>query len=213
MKIQFENVMPDPLKEIPHAENSIWKTGFIVEGKDKVMLNAHSGKGKTTFTHILCGIRKDYTGKCFINDQDSQKFNLKQWEKIRKNSLSVVFQDLQLFDKISVRENLLLKNKLTNHKTESEIKERLDQFGIADKWEAKCGILSMGQQQRVAIIRALLQPFEFMILDEPFSHLDKVNIEIGMKMINEETEKNGAGYILTTLGEDHENSFTKTLFL
>lgn len=213
MKIQFENLMPKPLVEIQHAENSIWKTGFTVQGTEKTMLNAHSGKGKTTFIHILCGVRKDYTGRCLMNDQDIRQFKLKDWENVRKNSLSVVFQDLQLFDKITVKENLLLKNRLTNHKSEAEIKERLDQFGIVDKWDSKCGLLSMGQQQRVAIIRSLLQPFEMLIMDEPFSHLDKVNIEIGMKMINEETEKNGAGYVLTTLGEDHNNQFTNTLYL
>ncbi|MEZ4939098.1 MAG: ATP-binding cassette domain-containing protein [Crocinitomicaceae bacterium] len=213
MKIQFDNLMPKPLAEIAHAENSIWKTGFVVEGQDRVMLNAHSGKGKTTFTHVITGIRKDYSGTCRINDQDIRTFKLKDWEKIRKFQLSVVFQDLQLFDKITVRENLLIKNRLTNHKTEAQIKERLDQFGMADKWNTKCGILSMGQQQRIAIIRSLLQPFEMMILDEPFSHLDKVNQAIGIQMFNEEADKNSAGYILTTLGEDHGNTFTNTLFL
>lgn len=213
MKIQFDNLMPKPLVEIPHAENSIWKTGFTVEGRERVMLNAHSGKGKTTFTHIVAGIRKDYSGRCLIDDRDVKTFKLKDWENLRKSRLSIVFQDLQLFDKITVKENLLIKNRLTKHKTEAEIKEKLDQFGLIDKWETKCGILSMGQQQRVAIIRSLLQPFEMMVLDEPFSHLDKLNQEIGIKMFNEEAEKNGAGYILTTLGEDHGNSFTKTLYL
>lgn len=213
MKIQFDQVMPIPLKEIQHGENSIWKTGFIVKENDKTMLNAHSGKGKTTFTNIVCGIRKDFEGNCLINDKNTKNFSLKDWEQIRKIELSVVFQDLQMFNEISVKENLLIKNRLTNHKTESEIKSLLDRFGLIDKWTKKCGLLSMGQQQRVAIIRALLQPFQMMILDEPFSHLDKDNIKIGMEMINEETDRNNAGYILTTLGEDHNNTFTKTLYL
>ena len=213
MKIQFDNLMPHPLKEIPHGENSIWKQGFIVEGKERVMLNAHSGKGKTTFTHIISGIRKDYAGSCLIDGVDSRTYRLKDWEKLRKHRLSIVFQDLQLFDKISVRENLLVKNRLTHHKSESEIKDFLYRFGLASKWDKNCGILSMGQQQRVAIIRSLLQPFEMMILDEPFSHLDKENQAIGIKMFNEEAEKHGAGYILTSLGEDHGNEFTKTLYL
>ena len=213
MKIQFDNLMPKPLQEIQHAENSIWRTGFTIEGEERVMLNAHSGKGKTTFTHVLCGIRKDFSGKCLINDKDSKKFSLKDWEKLRKQHLSIIFQDLQLFEKITVKENLLIKNRLTNHKTESEIKAMLDRFGLIDKWDKQCGLLSMGQQQRVAIIRALCQPFEMLIMDEPYSHLDKVNIEIGMEMINNESTNNSASYILTTLGEDYNNQFSKTLYL
>jgi ABC-type Mn2+/Zn2+ transport system ATPase subunit len=78
---------------------------------------------------------------------------------------------------------------------------------IDNKWNQVCGLLSMGQQQRVAIIRALCQPFEWLILDEPFSHLDEVNTQRCLKLINEQTDAMQAGFVLTSLGDSHQFSY------
>ena len=79
----------------------------------------------------------------------------------------------------------------------------LAELGIADKKNQLCKNLSLGQQQRVAIIRSILQPFELLLMDEPFSHLDKENAKIALRLINQETDLNGGGYILTSLGSYH----------
>ncbi len=71
----------------------------------------------------------------------------------------------------------------------------------------------MGQQQRVAIIRSLCQPFDFLLLDEPFSHLDKENIKIISKIINEEIKKQNASIILTSLDNEYFFDYDKILNL
>ena len=71
----------------------------------------------------------------------------------------------------------------------------------------------MGQQQRVAIIRALAQPYEWLIMDEPFSHLDEVNTQLCMQMIHQRTTELQAGFVLTSLGDNHQFSFDYTLNL
>jgi putative ABC transport system ATP-binding protein len=140
-------------------------------------------------------------------------FTPDDWTEIRQTKISVVFQDLQLFPNLSVQDNLMLKNGLQNVFSEDELKEKLAILGIADKWEQKCGLLSMGQQQRVAIIRSLCQPFEWLMLDEPFSHLDKANAKIALKMINERCDNLKAGFILTSLGEDYGCNYSRELNL
>lgn len=213
MKITLNQVMPHPLSSIKHGVDSIWGSDIVLEPGKKIMLNAASGKGKSTFTSTALGLRSDYTGIIAYGGKDVKTFTPDEWTELRKKKLSVVFQDLQLFPSLTVKENLLIKNNLTNCFSEAELISRLDQVGIADKWEQKCGILSMGQQQRVAIVRALAQPYEWLIMDEPFSHLDEVNAQLCMKMIDQRTTDLKAGFVLTSLGDDHQFSFDYTLNL
>lgn len=213
MKITLKQVMPHPLSSIKHGTDSIWGNDVVLEPGKKIMLNAASGKGKSTFTSTVLGLRHDYAGVIAYDGKDVKAFTPDEWTELRKKKLAVVFQDLQLFPSLTVKENLLIKNTLTNCFSEAELISQLDQLGIADKWEQKCGILSMGQQQRVAIIRALAQPYEWLIMDEPFSHLDEVNTQLCMKMIHQRTNDLGAGFVLTSLGDDHQFSFDYTLNL
>lgn len=213
MKITLNQVMPHPLSSIKHGTDSIWGNDVVLEPGKKIMLNAASGKGKSTFTFTALGLRTDYTGVIAYDGTDVKTFTSDEWTELRKKKLSVVFQDLQLFPSLTIKENLLIKNNLTHCFSEAELIGQLDQLGIADKWEQKCGILSMGQQQRVAIIRALAQPYEWLIMDEPFSHLDEVNAQLCMKMIDQRTTDLKAGFVLTSLGDDHQFSFDYTLNL
>lgn len=207
MKIAFDHLLPHPLKEYEHSTESVWNRKFHIDGLQKTMLNASSGKGKSTFINTLYGVRRDYNGSVSFDGKKLSDLSLNDWRDLRKDTLSVVFQDLQLFLNISVMDNLLIKNKLTDHKTTDEIQSMLDRLGIGDKTNQLCGHLSYGQQQRVAIIRAMLQPFDLLLMDEPFSHLDEDNTQIALKLITEETNKNNAGFILSTLGSDHNYPF------
>lgn len=213
MEIHFNNVIPIPLAGIQHSSNSIWGNSFSLHKGEKVMLNASSGKGKTTFTHTLAGIRKDFNGSIRFDDREITSFSPEEWAVLRTNQMSFVFQDLQLFPQLTVEENLHLKNKLTDTFTSSELKQMLEELEIDDKWAVSCGILSMGQQQRVAIIRALCQPFDWLLMDEPFSHLDEENTQRALSLINKRTKRINSGFILTTLGENHSFDFDRELNL
>jgi len=213
MDILFRNVMPYPLSSFEHAKDSIWGKDFTLVKGQKILLNAISGKGKSTFSSTLYGIRSDFDGDLFLGSKSVKKFSVFEWSELRRTKLSIVFQDLQLFPDLTVKENLLLKNNLTNSFSEEDIHQMIIKLGIEDKWYVKCGILSMGQQQRVAIIRSLLQPFEWLILDEPFSHLDEVNSTICLELINERCDQLKTGFILTSLGSAHNFKFDNELKL
>jgi putative ABC transport system ATP-binding protein len=213
MTLEFKSVLPFPLKDYKHADNSVWKHEFVLEFPSKVMLNASSGKGKSTFVNTVYGVRHDYDGTILLNGKDLKSLTLHDWIELRKNSLSVVFQDLQLFGELTAWENLQLKNNLTQHRPDEEIMTMLETLGIPDKKNQSCKTLSLGQQQRVAIIRSLLQPFELLLMDEPFSHLDDENSAIAMDLICRETEKNKGGFVLTSLGSKHGFTFDRELKL
>lgn len=200
----FNNLVPIPLSDQLGASD-IWGTSFAFDATIRYFIEAPSGKGKTTFQHILYGLRKDYTGEVSI-DALGRKFQLKdltldQWSDIRQRELSVIFQDLRLFLDQTALENIHLKNQLTNHQTESTIVEMATELGVETLLEKKCGQMSYGQRQRIAIIRALCQPFRFLIMDEPFSHLDKNNIEKCCALISRECKKQGAGFAIASLEE------------
>ncbi|MBI1838603.1 MAG: ATP-binding cassette domain-containing protein [Flavobacteriia bacterium] len=213
MKIILDHIMPFPLASIQHGSESIWGNYIeLVPGKH-ILLNASSGKGKSTFTMTTIGLRRDYEGKLTYDGRNILTFSPDEWTKIRQEKVSVVYQDLQLFPNLTVAENLILKNKLTHVYTETELKEMLERLEIDNKWEQKCGLLSMGQQQRLAIVRAMCQPFEWLIMDEPYSHLDELNAKKCMQLIDKRCGEQNAGFVLTTLGDSHGYQYDQELKL
>lgn len=205
--------MPFPLSSIQHGAESIWGKEILLEKGKKIMLNASSGKGKSTFTNTIFGLRNDYDGELLFDKHNTKNYSPEEWTIIRREKISVVFQDLQLFNNLTVKENLLLKNSLTNVFSEKEIIDMLTLLEIENKWNDSCGILSMGQQQRVAIVRAMCQPFVHLILDEPFSHLDTVNSSKCLDLINKRCDTLGSGFVLTTLGDDYNFTYDHELKL
>jgi len=207
MQIEFNNVLPKPLSEIDHSTESLWNSKVIFESGKRILLNASSGKGKTTFVHTLMGLRTDFTGDILVDTKNTKSLNTDEWVELRKSKISVVYQDLQLFPQLTVEENLRLKAELTGAFNSEAAFEKLTYLGLKDKWNQKCGFLSMGQQQRVAILRSLVQPYKWLVMDEPFSHLDNQNANLCMQLIQNRCDELKAGFILTTLDAKDNLSF------
>lgn len=98
---------------------------------------------------------------------------------------------------------------MTNFKPVDEIKDWFERLGIGDKLNAKVGRMSFGQQQRVAMMRALVQPFDFILADEPISHLDDTNSAIMADIMMTEAKRQGAGVIVTSIGKHMELDYDK----
>ena len=112
-----------------------------------------------------------------------------------------------MFPELTAWENVDIKNKLTGHQTKEQILTWFEMLGISDKLNAKMGRISFGQQQRVALIRALCQPVDFLFVDEPISHLDDANSAIMGEIMVEEARKLGAGIIATSIGKHIELAY------
>ena len=132
---------------------------------------------------------------------------------MRQHHISHLFQELRLFPELTAFENVEIKNKLTGFKNREQIVKWFDMLGIGDKLDAKIGRMSFGQQQRVALIRSLVQPFDFIFADEPISHLDDTNYAIMAEIMMTEAKAQGAGVIVTSIGKHMDLNYEKTFKL
>ena len=106
-----------------------------------------------------------------------------------------------------------MKNNLTHHKSDKDIDTLFDRLGIEDKKDAPASQMSYGQQQRVAFIRALCQPFDFLFMDEPVSHLDECNASVLADILAEELDARGACAVVTSVGRKMNFDFDENITL
>jgi ABC-type lipoprotein export system ATPase subunit len=210
---ELNNVKPAPIPPNLMASSNIWATDLkLIKGK-RYLVTAPSGKGKSTFLHALYGLRKDYEGTVRFDNQNVNDLKLNDWADIRQEKVAIVFQDLRLFLNLSGWDNLLLKSELTTVKSKTDIEEMAEYLGVASILNQSCGTMSYGQRQRIAIIRALCQPFDYLLLDEPFSHLDEANVKAACDLIRAVCAEQNAGYILVSLGENYFMEYDEILVL
>ncbi len=184
MQLSINRVVPVPLREKVLAKNSdIWNNSLTINQGESLFIQAPSGTGKTTLIHVLYGLRTDYEGEICWNNENIKTIGKEKTAYLRTHQLSVIFQDMRLFPEITAYENLEIKRKLTNTISEQQMLEWLDRLGLKEKKNSFGYTLSYGEQQRIAIIRALLQPFAWLLMDEPFSHLDHANTQKAISLI------------------------------
>jgi len=205
VRIELQSIRPHPIPEklIPGSE--IWATDLSIESGQKRLIAAQSGKGKSTLLHILYGLRKDFSGEALMDGYSVRKYTDAEWENIRRRKVSILFQDLKLFPQLNARENLSLIPE--ENPSAPSVDEMLTTVGMEDFGMQRVETLSFGQRQRIALLRALRKPFELLLLDEPFSHLDEENAIAASKLIEQMVELNKASLILSSLGDVPPISF------
>jgi putative ABC transport system ATP-binding protein len=213
MQIFLQQVVPD-FFEIDKATGSqLWNQTLSFSTGENVHIVAPSGSGKTSFIHFLYGLRKDYSGKILYDNNDIKSFDAEKFSTWRQKSISIIFQDLRLFTQQTVLQNLEIKRLLSPYHKERRITAMAKRLGIESKLSKLCSTCSYGEQQRIAIIRALQQPFDFLLLDEPFSHLDENNRQKAMELMQEEATERKAAIILTDLKKIDYFQAEKVLYL
>lgn len=182
------------------AGSEIYLTEQTLTKGKHYSVQARSGGGKTTLCSYLFGVRKDYEGNILFNDTDIKRYDTSQWCAIRREHIAYVPQELDLFDELTAMENVLLKNRLTDYHSEAEIRAMFERLEIDNRMGQLPRAMSVGQKQRVAIIRALCQPFDFILMDEPVSHLDEESNAKCGAMISEQAKRNGGSVVFTSVG-------------
>lgn len=211
--ISFHYVIPQVFASREEQNSEIWQQEVRFDKGRLYLVEAESGKGKSTFCSYILGYRNDYSGKILFDDTDTRQLRVSQWVDVRMRHVSTLFQELRLFPELTAYENVEIKNKLTGFKSREQIVEWFDMLGIADKLNAKVGRLSFGQQQRVALMRALVQPFDFLLADEPISHLDDNNGRIMGDIMMKEAHQQGAAVIITSIGKHIALDYDRVLKL
>ncbi len=211
-EITLRGVRPSLFKEL--ASNSqIWGEERSFRRGERYLVHAASGRGKSSLCSFLMGYRHDFEGEILFNDEPHSALSMEAWRELRRTALAYVPQGLMLFEELSARENIHLKNDLTRHRSEEWIEEAIDLSGLTTRADAPTAQLSFGQKQRVAIIRALCQPADFLLLDEPISHLDRETAERMATLIDTACRESGAGIISLSIGQEFDFPYHQTLTL
>lgn len=210
MNINITSIIPTYFTP---ASSEVWSKDFALQPNEKYLIKAASGSGKSSFFNFLFGLNDKYSGTILFDGTEISSYTETDWTTIRRKKISIVFQGLRLFPELTALENIQLKNKLTNYKTEAEILTYMKLLNVAELADKKAETLSYGQQQRIAIIRALCQPFEVLLLDEPFSHIDAIQIANATQLITEEITKRNATLVIASLGNSYDINYDKIFLL
>ena len=200
-KIELIHTLPNVFQNRTDIVSDIWNQDVTFEKGKLYLVEANSGTGKSSLCSYIYGYRHDYQGLILFDGEDISGYSVEKWTDIRKNHFSLLWQELRLFPELTALETVQIKNKLTGFQKKKQIKEWFEMLGIIDKLGVKVERMSFGQQQRVALIRALCQPFDFLFVDEPISHLDDTNAEIMGRIMAAEAKKQGAAIIATSIGK------------
>ena len=211
--ISVLNIQPNYMSKNEVLISEVYLKSISFKKGKKYLIRANSGKGKSSLLNFIFASNKNYFGKILFDNLDIKNYKSEKISSLRKKTISYIFQDFKLFTNLTVWENLIIKNDLTKFKSDNEIQSLLKKVGLYKKINTKVSKLSLGQRQRIAIIRSLCQPFDFLLMDEPFSNLDNDNIKILTELINLEIKKQNAGLILTTLNDEYLFKYDEILKL
>lgn len=198
--ITLQRMLPAVFRADHPKESDIWLTELLLHKGKRYLVTAESGAGKSSFCSFIYGARRDFDGSLLFNGKDTQALKMDDWQPIRRENLAYLPQDLMLFPELTAMENILLKNDLTGAVTMSRIEQWLRHLGVYDRKDYPAGKMSVGQQQRVALVRALSQPFDFLLLDEPVSHLDEENNRKAAALVEQRATELGAAVVSTSVG-------------
>ena len=201
MQLFLQEVVPVYFEKEQITTSDIWGENVSFSKGEHVHIAAPSGSGKTSLIHFIYGMRKDYEGAIIYRDKDISNFSLEDISLFRQKNISIVFQDLRLFTEQTVRENIEIKRQLDPYHPPQKIDEMAKRLGVESKLSKRCKTCSYGEQQRIAIIRSLMQPFDLLLLDEPFSNLDENNRVKAFELIQEECKQRNASMIFADIKE------------
>lgn len=173
---------------------------FSVEAGEYVAIMGESGSGKTTLLNILSTLEQPTRGQVILADQEITQLSDKAMANFRRDHLGFVFQDFNLLDTLSVRDNIylpLVLNKATLPIMQARLAELAPQLQLTDLLDKQPFELSGGQKQRVAIARALISQPDLILADEPTAALDFKNSE-NLLQLFEQINTNGQTILMVT---------------
>jgi ABC-type lipoprotein export system ATPase subunit len=200
--IVLENISPRYFTPKNITQSEIWNRDIVFSKGDKRLIIAPSGSGKSTLATAMLGMHFQYEGNIKYGQQPVQKLHLEEIVENRKQGVSLLFQDVRLIKDLSISENILLRVFNKDRKpfipVMEEYASRLGIEGLLNKKAENC---SYGERQRSAIVRSLINPTNFLIYDECFSHLDLENKKIAFSLINEVSQNSGSSVLFFELNE------------
>lgn len=182
------------------------------EAGSTILITGDSGKGKTTYLHILAGLLKPKTGEILIDKVNMVALSESKSDKFRGKNIGLVLQKSHFVASLTVIENLEMASWLaTGKKNTSRAKELLEKLDIANQANKLPNQLSIGQQQRVSIARALMNGPKVLLADEPTSSLDDKNAEKVIQLLTDLSKEYKAALVIVTHDARIKEKFTNKI--
>lgn len=199
-EITLDSLLPRVFarEELPYSE--VWRRKVSFRRGRRYLVDSASGGGKSSLAAFIMGARRDYEGRLLFDGREASDLSISDWQEIRRAHFAYLPQELALFPELSAIDNILLKGEICGDIDLNRVEAWMERLCITSRRDYPARRLSIGQQQRVALIRSLCQPFDFILLDEPVSHLDGDNNRIAARIVEEEAERQGAGIITFSVG-------------
>ncbi|MDE6552563.1 MAG: ATP-binding cassette domain-containing protein [Muribaculaceae bacterium] len=199
-EIELQGLLPRVFarEELPYSE--VWRRTVVFRRGGRYLVESASGGGKSSLAAFIMGARRDYEGRLLFDGRDASSLGITDWQEIRRARIAYLPQELALFPELSAIDNILLKGEICGGVDMQRVEGWMERLGITARRDYPAGRLSIGQQQRVALIRSLCQPFDFILLDEPVSHLDEANNRLAAGIVEEEAGRQGAAVITFSVG-------------
>lgn len=190
--------------------------GMSIAKGERVAIVGPSGSGKTTLLNLISGISVPESGEVHVGTTIVSKLDDRLRRNFRISRIGAVFQQFELVDYLSVRENILLPFMITSVlKLDRQVQQRVDdlaqQTGLTDKLARRVQLLSQGEQQRVAICRALLPSPELIVADEPTGNLDPANKRKALDLLFEQCQTGNLTLIAVTHDHSILDGFDRTI--
>lgn len=197
-----------------NKEQSFILPNLYCSAGSTILITGDSGKGKTTYLHILAGLLKPTTGKILIDGTDIVTLSEGKNDKFRGQNIGLVFQKSHFISALTVLENLEMASWLANGKKNTiRAKKLLEQLDIEKQAHKLPSHLSIGQQQRVSIARALMNEPKVLLADEPTSSLDDKNAEKVIELLTTLSKEYKAALIIVTHDSRIKEKFINQLTL
>lgn len=185
----------------------------IQQGVHTLIIGA-SGCGKTTLLHLLAGLRKPTSGSITILDKEITSMSSSDIDKFRGSNMGMIFQVPHFLRSLDVIDNITLAQTLAGQDAQPEkVKSLLSDLNLEGKGNKKTNQLSLGEQQRVAILRAMVNEPKIIFADEPTSALDDANTEQVIELLKTQADKYGATLIVVTHDQRLKDNFNNMISL
>lgn len=195
-----------------HKDHIFHMPDVFCQAGNTLLVTGNSGKGKTTYLHILAGLLKPTSGQVTIDNIDVTKLSEQKTDAFRGKNIGVVFQKSHFIASLTVLENLEMASWLaTGKKHTKRAKNLLEKLDVLDQATKLISQLSVGQQQRVSIARALMNKPKVLLADEPTSSLDDKNAEKVIDLLENLAKEYQAALLIVTHDSRIKQRFTNQI--
>lgn len=196
------------------GESPIHFPDIVCEKNEHALILGPSGTGKTTLLHLLGGLIQPTTGEVVINQTALNQLSGSRLDKFRGKTIGIIFQKPHFIKSLTAIENLLLTQALSGGKQDkSYAMSLMDRLGIKNRASKLTHIMSIGEQQRLAIARALINKPALILADEPSSALDDQNCSAMIELLQQVATEEGANLIVVTHDSRIKNMIENKVYL